>query len=46
MIKQKLLILGLGAILALGTIGFNWVDYIIPNAEAHGVQAQLQSRFI
>ena len=46
MIKQKLIIIGLGAILALGTIGFNWVDYIIPNAEAHGVQAQLQSRFI
>jgi len=46
MINKKLIVIGLGMILALGTIGFNWVDSILPSAEAHGVQAQLQSRFI
>ena len=46
MIKKNLMIIGLGAILALGTVGFNWVEYVLPSAEAHGVQAQLQSRFI
>jgi len=46
MVDKKLIVIGLGMILALGTIGFNWVDSILPSAEAHGVQAQLQSRFI
>jgi len=46
MVDKKLVVLGLGVVLALGTIGFNWVDSLLPNAEAHGVQAQLQSRFI
>jgi len=46
MVDKKLIVLGLSAVLALGTIGFNWVDSLLPNAEAHGVQAQLQSRFI
>ena len=46
MVDKKLIVIGLGLILALGTIGFNWVDSILPSAEAHGVQAQLQSRFI
>ena len=46
MVDKKVIVVGLGVILALGTIGFNWVEYILPSAEAHGVQAQLQSRFI
>ncbi len=46
MINKKLIVLGLGVILTLGTVGFNWVETILPSAEAHGVQAQLQSRFI
>ena len=46
MVDKKLVVLGLGVVLALGTIGFNWVDSLLPNAEAHGVQAQLQSRFV
>ena len=46
MIDKRLVVLGLGAVLALGTVGFDWVEAIIPSAEAHGVQAQLQSRFI
>ncbi len=46
MVNKKLIVIGLGMILALGTMGFNWVDSILPSAEAHGVQAQLQSRFI
>ncbi len=46
MIGKKLVIIGLGVIIAIGTLGFNWVEYILPTAEAHGVQAQLQSRFI
>ena len=46
MVNKKLIVVGLGLILALGTIGFNWVESILPTAEAHGVQAQLQSRFI
>lgn len=46
MINKKLIVVGLGVILTLGTVGFNWVETILPTAEAHGVQAQLQSRFI
>ena len=46
MVDKKLMIVGLGVLLTLGTIGFNWVESIIPTAEAHGVQAQLQSRFV
>ena len=46
MVDKKLIVIGLGAVLALGTLGFNWVESILPTAEAHGVQAQLQSRFI
>jgi methane/ammonia monooxygenase subunit B len=46
MVGKKLIIIGLGVILTLGTIGFNWVESILPTAEAHGVQAQLQSRFV
>ena len=46
MVGKKLIVLGLGVILTLGTIGFNWVESILPTVEAHGVQAQLQSRFV
>ena len=46
MVDKKLIVIGLGVVLALGTIGFNWVESILPPAEAHGVQAQLQSRFV
>ncbi|ABK77030.1 ammonia monooxygenase subunit B [Cenarchaeum symbiosum A] len=45
-IDKKLMVVGLGMVLALGTLGFNWMEAILPSAEAHGVQAQLQSRFI
>ena len=44
--NNTILVIGLGAVLALGSIGFNWVEVILPTAEAHGVQAQLQSRFV
>jgi methane/ammonia monooxygenase subunit B len=46
MVDKKLIVVGLSVVLALGTIGFNWIDSILPAAEAHGVQAQLQSRFV
>ena len=46
MVGKKLMVIGLGVILAIGTLGFNWVESILPTAEAHGVQAQLQSRFV
>ena len=46
MVDKKLTVIGLGLVLALGTLGFNWVETILPSAEAHGVQAQLQSRFV
>ena len=46
MVDKKVIVVGLGVIMALGTLGFNWVESILPTAEAHGVQAQLQSRFI
>jgi len=46
MVEKKIFVFGLAVVLALGTLGFNWVDAILPTADAHGVQAQLQSRFI
>ena len=46
MFERKVFVIGLAAVLALGTLGFNWVETIVPSAEAHGVQAQLLSRFI
>ena len=46
MVDKKIIVVGLGVIMALGTMGFNWVESILPTAEAHGVQAQLQSRFV
>ncbi len=46
MVDKKLTVIALGLVLALGTLGFNWVETILPSAEAHGVQAQLQSRFV
>ena len=46
MINQKIIVLGLSVVLVAGTLGFNWVETLFPSAEAHGVQAQLQSRFI
>ena len=46
MVDKKIFVIALGAVMALGTLGFDWVEYIIPSAEAHGVQAQLQSRFV
>ena len=46
MVEKKIIVIGLSVVLALGTLGFNWVETILPSAEAHGVQAQLQSRFI
>jgi len=46
MVDKKITVIALGVVLAFGTIGFNWVEYLLPTAEAHGVQAQLQSRFV
>jgi methane/ammonia monooxygenase subunit B len=46
MVEKKIFVIGLSVVLALGTLGFNWVESIVPTADAHGVQAQLQSRFI
>ncbi len=46
MVEKKLFVLGLGVVMALGTLGFNWVESLVPDAYAHGVQAQLQSRFV
>ena len=45
MLDRKFLAVTVGAIFVLGTYGPN-VAEIIQSAEAHGVQAQLQSRFI
>ena len=45
MIDKKFLAVAVGAIFVLGMYGPN-VAEIIQSAEAHGVQAQLQSRFI
>ena len=45
-VNQKLIVMGLGIVLAAGTLGFDWVDTLFPSAEAHDVQAQLQSRFV
>ena len=46
MIHQKIIILGISVVLATGTSGFDWMETLFPPAEAHGVQAQLQSRFV
>ena len=46
MVDKKLIVIGLSVVLAMGTLGFNWIESILPTAEAHGVQAQLQSRFV
>jgi methane/ammonia monooxygenase subunit B len=45
MVDKKFLAVAVGAIFVLGMYGPN-VAEIIQSAEAHGVQAQLQSRFI
>jgi len=45
MIDKKIMAITVGAIFVLGMYGPN-VAEIIQSAEAHGVQAQLQSRFI
>ncbi len=44
--EKKIVVFGLAVVLALGTLGFNWVESVLPSADAHGVQAQLQSRLI
>ena len=45
MIDRKIMAVTIGAIFVLGMYGPNIAD-IIQSAEAHGVQAQLQSRFV
>ncbi len=45
MVNKKLIVAALGVIVALGTIGPS-LSQIMQQAEAHGVQAQLQSRFV
>ena len=44
--SQKMIILGISVVLVAGTLGFDWIESLFPPAEAHGVQAQLQSRFV
>jgi hypothetical protein len=46
MVEKRIFVFGLAVVLALGTLGFNWVESVLPTADAHGVQAQLQSRLI
>ncbi len=45
MVDRKLIVVALGAVLVLGTFAPN-VASLFQEAEAHGVQAQLQSRFV
>src|SRR3970282_701675 len=45
MVDKKILVVALGVVFALGTFGPN-IAQMIQTAEAHGVQAQLQSRFV
>ena len=45
MVDKKVFVVALGVILALGTFGPNLAQ-MVQTAEAHGVQAQLQSRFV
>ncbi len=45
MVDKKIFVAALGVVLALGTFGPNLAQ-MVQTAEAHGVQAQLQSRFI
>ena len=32
MVEQKIIVLGLAVVLALGTLGFNWVETNVPSA--------------
>ncbi|MEK6877121.1 MAG: methane monooxygenase/ammonia monooxygenase subunit B [Thermoproteota archaeon] len=45
MINKKLIVAALGVIVALGAVGPS-IGQMLQQAEAHGVQAQLQSRFV
>ena len=45
-VNQKLIVMGLGIVMVAGTLGFDWADTLFPSAKAHGVQEQLQSRFV
>ena len=45
MVNRKFMAVAVGAIFVLGMYGPNIAE-IFQSAEAHGVQAQLQSRFI
>lgn len=45
MVDKKIFVVALAAVLALGTFGPN-LALMVQSAEAHGVQAQLQSRFV
>lgn len=45
MVDKKLIAFSLGVIMLLGTVGPNLAS-LVQNADAHGVQAQLQSRFV
>jgi methane/ammonia monooxygenase subunit B len=46
MVEKKIFVLGLTVVLALGTLGFNWVETILPTAEAHGVVSKHNSRVV
>ena len=45
-VNQKIIALGLSIVMVAGTLGFDWADTLVPSAEAHGVQEQIQSRFV
>lgn len=46
MVEKKIFVLGLIVVLALGTNGDKLIATMLPDVSAHGVQAQLQSRFV
>ena len=45
-VNQRIIALGLSVVMAAGTLGFDWADTLVPSAEAHDIQEQLQSRFV
>ena len=45
-VNQKIIAVGLSAVLVAGTLGFDWADTLVPSAEAHDIQEQIQSRFV
>jgi methane/ammonia monooxygenase subunit B len=34
MVEKRIFVFGLAVVLALGTLGFNWVESVLPTADA------------